>query len=145
MCKEVTDGFLYTRLISCVLKGSAVFASSESALVFRSSYFAQNTVSSSNNYAVVVEAGDEGLGNEPQDSSRAMDDGGENLVVRSGSCDGFFIMASRTCKSFGRRQNESDIDFGGDVESDDFVLVTLAGNSTLLGNSTVNWQNETLF
>lgn len=92
-----------------------------------------------------MEAGSEELGNPLQDSTRAMDDGGENLVVTSGSCDGFFIMASRTCKSFGRRQNESDIDFGGDVESDDLVLMTLAGNSTLLGNSTVNWQNETLF
>jgi hypothetical protein len=89
-----------------------------------------------------VEAGSKGLETPLQHSTRPMDDGGENLVVTSGSCDGFFVMASRTCKSFGRRKNESDFDFGGD---DDFVLMTLLGNSTLLGNATVNWQNETLF
>jgi hypothetical protein len=102
-----------------------VFTISDSKVVFRSSYFAQNSVSSSNNYAVVVE--DDSSTGKP--TEEVLDGGGENLVVTSGNCDGFFVMASKTCKRFGKREREEN------------VFITRSANATLAGNSTGNMPN----
>lgn len=106
-----------------------MFTLSDSKVLFHSSYFAQNSVSSSNNYAVVVE----------DDSSKptegVLDGGGENLVVTSGNCDGFFVMASKTCKRFGKRERDSE----------ENVFTTRSANATLAGNSTGNMPNGTIF
>jgi predicted outer membrane repeat protein len=114
--------YLKPGLTIVTLQGSAVFAFSESAVAFHSTYFSQNSVSSADDHAVVLEAGDEALG---EDEIVV----GDNMAM-SGSCDGFFILASKTCRRFGKRKIESDLVFGGDTDVEGDVSVTLNKNST---------------
>lgn len=122
-----------------------MFTLSESAVVFHSSYFSQNSVSSTHDYAVVVKAGQAGTGPPLADSSIEPEDvidAGENLLVQSGQCHGFYVKASNSCKHFGKREINTDVTSTGGIElaGNDIFLTT-----TMDQNSTAGGMNETTF
>jgi hypothetical protein len=68
-------------------------------VVIQSSYFALNNVVSSDNYVVVVKAGE----STQSDLEGDFIDAGENSVVTSGACKGFFVKPKQACSQFDRR------------------------------------------
>lgn len=87
-------------------QGSAIFTYFESDVVVQSSYFALNNVVSSDNYVVVVKAGEDNQ----SDLEGTFIDAGKNSVVSSGSCKGYFVQPLQACRQFGNRPSDNGDD-----------------------------------
>lgn len=113
-----------------------MFTYADSTVVFHSSYFAQNSVSSSRNYAVVAETDAETRGIPAAESNprseTAVDDDGENLFLASGSCNGLFIIESQTCKQNGNGRREKTV-----IGPSAAIRTERKGPTTIAGNGTV--------
>ncbi len=91
-----------------IQKGSAVYTFFESDVMIRSSYFALNNVVYDDNYALVVQAGD----SLQLRLEEGITDAGENSVVTSGQCEGFYVQSRKACRVFGKtkQKNHQNLD-----------------------------------
>jgi hypothetical protein len=109
-----------------ILKGSAIFTFFESNVVIQSSYFALNSVVSSNDYVVVVKAGE----STQEDLEGEFIDAGDNAVVASGGCKGFFVKPQKNCKQFGGRPSDNEDLEGEFIDAGDNFTISVPGEGT---------------